>query len=698
MSAVEVEERADQATAKAAKEPLFQKLYEFTEEEKADILTEFVNQYKDSHDFMRTLWPQMKANYQKYRSIAEPLKDQITGAQIKGRANLFIPYPWAIVETEMPRMAGRLPRLHAFPRREANREKVELIQNNLYYTFDRMDYIQKQILWLRQFMIYGWSPMYCYWREETRTVLEREENDIGALVLKKTQKKVWDDFYCDVLDVWDCFMQPGVEEITQGDYFIPRFWMSKKDILARVEAGLYYPEVKQWLEENPTGGGVNNAEGRQFRDELVGIQKQFLKSNYGNHEVTYRLEDDRLTIMIDRAVLAAVGDNPNPLQTKPIVNVNLTQMISEPIGISTIEALAGLPDKLNTDANQSMDNRSITQNKMFKVRRHRNIDISSITAAPGNIIEVDNMDDIDEFKMTDISTAAERDALTTKEEMQFTMGISDFLVGTKSAARFSDTATGVSTIVREANARFSLKLSQFEALSLRKLVEFAHAYCMMFQSKEKQIHIHGPSGWKMFNVRIQDILYECEFSIEPGSSAPLDQLARRDYMINLLPTVTRMPQIVHQRKFMREVLEAGDIRNPEDLLMPEPETLEPFEDIGLIEGENTALRQGQTIELKGDDALHLKGHSAYTKTPEYASADPSIKELFQAHLMAHFERWQQQQQQAQIAGQNQMFGGMNGAATGDPQAAAPNPGAGGVPTVGPVQESGMGGVPGLFGG
>ena len=260
------------------------------------------------------------------------------------------------MESELPRLAGRLPRVRAFPRKRAERVKVEAIQNLLYYTFDRMEFIRLNVLWQRQQAIYGWSPLFYFWRLEERTVLEREIDEQGNSVLRKVNARVWDDFYARVLDVFDCFMQPGVEEIEESDYFMFREWLSEKDLLQRVEGGTLYEEVKEYLEDNESGFKNNEAPGRQERDDLLGITRNVSDSAYGKHELLYVLEDERILCILNRDILARSGDNPHPRQEKAVINLKLMPLVSEPIGISTIESLGGLPDKLNALSNTRLDN------------------------------------------------------------------------------------------------------------------------------------------------------------------------------------------------------------------------------------------------------------------------------------------------------------------------------------------------------
>lgn len=671
-------------------EAIFQNLYKTSPEEREEILKEQVERKKASLNYMSDLQTQMIKMYKQYRSIADPLRDDL-GREIKNRANIFVPYPWAIVESAMPRLAGRLPRVHAFPRKRIEQDKVDAIQDLILYGMDRMGFLRIQQLWIRQFEIYGWSPLVYFWKSEERMCFERMKDEMGNYTMKKSPKTVWDDFGARVIDVFDSFIQPGVEQIEEGDWFMFREWMSKKDIKARVDGGIFYPEVLDFIKENPStsGNSVPN-DSKQDKESFGGLIKDFQKHTFGRYEVIYTLENDRIIVNIDGKILARVGDNPNPRQEKSVINLNLLPLVNEPIGIGTIESLGGLPDKLNALTNAELDSVSISLNKVFIANRNSNTDFDNMTSTAGNIILTDNVNDsIRELEFSDNSQASGRHIITTKEEMQFVSGVSDYIVGVKTAARMSDTATGVSSIIRESNAKFALKLAAFEAYPLRKLIEAIHTYNMMYMSEKKRIHVLGPKGYVTRDIKLDEILTECDFIIEPGSSAPLDQMSRRESLTSLLDRVIQLPQVVDINKFVKEVLEAYDIRNVEDLLIVNSKTLPEAQDIQLAEAENIALAQGQEIEFKGSDQLHIPIHERELQK----TTDPDLKANIMAHLQLHIQQQQAILAQSQQAGQNSMFGqpvshGMFGGPNGQPssnqQPPSPPPspaptGAGGPP-------------------
>lgn len=642
-------------TPDAPQEGVFQNLYELDESEKESILKEQNDRYRASCKYMDALLPSMLKAYKKYRSIAEPLKDDL-GREIDGRANIYVPYPWAIIESAMPRLAGRLPRVHAFPRKRIEQTKIDNIQDLIVYSLDRMQFLRLQQLWIRQFEIYGWSPLVYSWRHEVRECFDRTRDPAtGQLTMQKSEKVVWDDFTARVIDVFDSFIQPGVETIEDGDWFIFREWMSKKDIVARVKGGIFYSEVLAYIEDNPASSGMSMManDSRQDRDSYTGLIKDFEKHSFGRYEVRYTLENDKIIVTINGKVLARVGDNPNPMQEKSIINLNLLPLVNEPIGVSTIEALGGLPEKLNALTNARLDNIALILNKVIVADKFSQTDFDNIVMSPGNVILTDNIETSMKFlEMPDLNQSSQQEVSTTKEELQFVSGISDYLVGTKSSARLADTATGVSSVIREANARFALKLSTFEAYPLRKLIEAIHLYNMMYMPEEKRIHVLGPNGYQILDVKLDDVLVECDFAVEPGSSAPLDQVSRRDGLTGLLDRVIQLPQVVDINKYMREVFEAYELHNPEELLIQASKELPEAEDAKLAQAENIALTQGQEIDLKGNDRLHITIHSrglAEAETPE-------AKEYITAHLQQHLMR----EQQAMMSIQSQhgnIFGG-----------------------------------------
>lgn len=650
--------------------PAFQLLYDLNKEEKDRVLEQFKGRLNASEKYMKKLYPSMIANYKKYCSVADPIVDEF-GKEDTERANLFLPYPHAIVEAEMPRLAGRLPRARAFPKRDAERVKTDAIQDLIYYSLDRMNFIQIQTLWMRQYSIYGWSPLYYYWRRETGSGLARTSQTIPgsespAYPIQRVKRTKYDDFWATVLDVFDCFFQPGVEVIENGDYFFFREWCSAKELRKMVKDGVLYPEVLDYLKENssPTYKLSEGSEGRRERDEIKGLIPSDQDHTYGKYELMWMLEDERIVQALDRELLVRIGDNPNPLQEIPIINCNLTPLINEPIGVGTIESLAGLPDKLNALSNARLDNVAILLNRVFLVNRNdQQTDFKNIRTVPGNIILTGDVEkSIKALEFPDLSRSSEIEVRDTKQDMQFVSSVSDYIQGTKTSSKLVDTATGVTTVVREGNAKFALKLSAFEAGALRKFIEVIHAYNMTYMPEEKRIHVVGPKGVQLRDIKLEDILCECDFVVEPGSCVPLDQASRRDSLMNLFDRLIQVPMLVRLDKFARELIESFDIRNAEDLMIQQEGPKSVVEDMQLAEAENIALSQRMRIALAGNDGLHIGIHQSV----DTSNWDPEALRNLASHVEQHEMKMRIDMQKARLA----LVGGQNGNTPNAPGAGA----------------------------
>jgi hypothetical protein len=639
---------------------------------------------------MEVLYPGMLSRYKRYRSIADPIYDDL-GQEVTDEPNLVIPYAYGIVESELPRLAGKLPKMRVSPRKKVDEHDVKRRQNYLYYAFDRMGFLKTQTLWIRQYSIYGWSPLYYYWRKEVSKILSVQDLPDGGKYLQKTEADRYDDFWCKVIDVFDSFLQPGVTSPEDGDWFIFRELVSKQDIKKLIEAGIFYPEVEKFLD---TPSGTPLGSGRTDRDALIGLSRDDAPHAYGKYELYWGLEDEKIicTLGSDARVCCMVSDNPNPLQEKPVINCNLTENVSEPIGISTVEALAGLPDKLDALSNARLKDISLKLGKVFLANRVAQCDWDNFVMESGNIIFTDDVNNTVkelEFKATDVGS--EREVQTTKEEMQFSVGVSDYIVGVKSGSRLADTATGVSTIVREANARYGLKQAAYEAGALRKLVIACDAYSKVFLTREKDIYVFGPDGMLSSTISPQDIAWDADIIVEPGSVLPLDQAARRDNLLNLADRVLQAPGIVRADRFYAELLESHDFRNVDELIIPQEEQRNDLmSDQKLAMDENVSLSLGQPVPVAGDDQLHIAIH-AYI---DGAGLSPEAVMLIQNHIQAHIvniQRLQQQQMAALMAAQGGPNAQLNQETTGQTELPF-GAGTGGAPG-GPGQNPAMGGVP-----
>ena len=641
------------------------------------------------------MYPGMIANFKKYRSIAEPIVDDL-GREIADEPNIFVPYPYGIVESELPRLAGKLPRIRITKRKDIDSEEVQRRQDYLNYAFDRMKFLKTQTLWLRQYEIYGWSPLYYFWRSEEGPILTPEDDPVTGekRIVKKIIKK-YDDFWCKVIDVFDSFLQPGVTAPEDGDWFIFRELVSKNDIEKLVKAGIFYEGIPEAIESSRGEMEDMDDAGRRERDDIVGTYRDASPHSYGKYELYWVIEDEKVICMLGNSVLCMVSDNPNPLQKKSILNCNLTELVSEPIGIGTVEALAGLPDKLNALSNARLKNLSLMLGKVFLANRNARVDWENFVMSPGNIIYTDDVEGTaKELEFKDNAISSEREVLTSKEEMQFAVGVSDYIVGVKSGARLTDTATGVSTIVREANARYALKQAAYESDPLRELVIACDAYAKLYITEEKDIYVFGPKGFQSSVITPEDLAWQADIIIEPGSVVPLDQTSRRESLTQLLDRVINMPQVVKIGEFMKEVFQAHDFRNADEMIVEPPRALDQISDMHLAYAENISLGMGQAVPLKGNDQLHLAVHQQVPET-----GNMKIDQMMQQHIAEHKQHLQAIQQQMVAQRLAQAGGQQNGPNAGRAAGAVPQQVPGGPQAGGgsqaPGGSSGMAGIPGM---
>jgi hypothetical protein len=304
-------------------------------------------------------------------------------------------------------------------------------------------------------------------------------------------------------------------------------------------------------------------------------------------------------------------------------------------------------------------------------RNDQQTDFKNIQFRAGNVILTGDVDrSIRALEMPKLGFESDVEIRQTKQDMQYVSGYTDFMAGTKGSANLVDTATGVATVVREANAKYALKVSTFEAGPLRKLIEACHAYHMTYMPERKRIHVLGPEGWVIKDITLDDILCECNFIVEPGSSVPLDQLTRRDHLLQLLDRVLRLPMVVRIDKYIKEVLEASDIRNVDDLLVRKSGPATEQQDQALAEAENIALGLGMDIPLVGNDALHLAVHGKL----DPSTIEPRAQEKLLEHIQQHMEHATiASGPQAQGFGQLGPVGGVGGL-PGIPGSPTPAPG------------------------
>ncbi len=157
-------------------------------------------------------------------------------------------------------------------------------------------------------------------------------------------------------------------------------------------------------------------------------------------------------------------------------------------GIGLCQMLADIQEEVTTIHNQRLDNATLSNTKIFKKVKGANL--GPLDVYPGAFLEVDNVEDIEEFDLGTEHSTLLPEELHSVSIGEKRSGVSDYTVGRESAAIGSNaTATSTIALIREGNKRFRMSIKDVrEALN-----KIAHQVIMLYQQ-------FAPEGEVMYEI------------------------------------------------------------------------------------------------------------------------------------------------------------------------------------------------------
>ena len=404
---------------------------------------------------------------------------------------------------------------------------------------------------------------------------------VGMEIIE-TDEVAWDDNEIINIDYYDFWPDPRGNDVDDCRFCFHREWMTsdqideKLAVLEETGSGTVFPI--NWEEIQATASGLE--EGKWERLSAVGISPETQEGNYeddnGNanlYEVLNYWEDERYCIMINRGAVAYDGPNPYWRHSKkPFVATSFEPLPNEFYGMSAMQLIEHLQEEMNTHRNQRIDNVSMIINRMVKVRNGADIDESELISRPHGVIHVNNMDDVQEFAMNDVTGSAYTEEQIAKMDMENTLGVPSVVRGADPGR--AETATEVVTKSTNAGMRFDIKIMLFETMGFKRLAMLMDLNNQQFIDDERLIRLVGEEGadqWQTVNP--WEIIGEFDYrpagaNIDPAANKEM----RRQQLIQLMQlAMSTQSPYVNPFELWKSLINSFDLRNTDKLLFNDEE-------------------------------------------------------------------------------------------------------------------------------
>lgn len=268
----------------------------------------------------------------------------------------------------------------------------------------------------------------------------------------------------------------------------------------------------------------------------------------------------------------------------PLVDVKCVPVPREFFGIGVPEVLEDDQLYLDLLRSQRLDNLDLLINKLFKVRIGSDTDPDMIYSAPGGIIPVTNMDDLDEFQISDVTGSSYKEQEVVVGRANDAIGQYGYGRGEQPARR--ETATGIVKLQEAAQNRDDLYNKLYEFTGIRplgkKVVQIIREY--MTQDQYERIIGEPDAGFYQYT---QEELFQALDVVPQGTSITANKETRAqqvgeatDVLIGVDPMRAQNnnpPFAINLKKVLEEKLGVLDIKSKDDILvdMPPPPPPQP---------------------------------------------------------------------------------------------------------------------------
>jgi len=526
--------------------------------------------------------------YRMYRSYRDRKKYDY-------KANLFVPYSFWVIETEMPRIISTIfassPFVEVVPREQSDVGNADAVEKLLdFQLMTKIGIVPKMVNLVKQSLIYGTSVAKVYWRKETRKRKVKKMVSVQNPIIDSFTSMVtgweagqreetvtgeytyYDDPDIDVIDLYDFYKDPGANSIEEARWCIHRTIVPLdhlKDHEKKVdnfgnESGVYINIDKVEDDFRGTDSAVSKRLQTIGLDDIYKSQDKKTKMV----ELLEYWENERVIVVANRKTVIRDEETPYWHMNKPFIEVVDQPVPQEFYGIGELEPIESLQREMNDLRNQRMDNVNLILNRMMLIRRGAGID--RIISQPGGKIMTNDMNAFQFLQPPDVTASSYNEAGEIGKDIQNVTGVTSYASGINESGQ-TKTAGGINIMQQAASARFNLKIRLIESMFLEPMCRMIIALDQQFIDKGRSIRILGEGkAAEIRQIRPEEIQGEYDFT-PVGSAMQGNREIRLQQMIGLKKVLADDPTI-KQGNFNKRILKySGEpaveelVRTPEEM-------------------------------------------------------------------------------------------------------------------------------------
>lgn len=512
--------------------------------------THILNRFKISENYQKTLFVNFNEYYRIYRGIIDSRKQNYNG-----RANLFVPYVFSVIEDTFPRMISNKPKLQILPREQNDIENAKVLEQLLDYQWYALNMRRVMKDWVKQMLLYGTGVVKTAWEFEPITGIDQPS--------------------VKVVDLLNFFVDSNAFSIQDAQFVVHRTWKDLEELKKNENyqlprdlkgAAMIYSDYE--TQRDAITNKTKENDSTQKKIEILEYWGLYDLDGDGNDE-------ECLITIANKNNIIRAELNPFEHQKKPFIEVKDISIPNEFWGIGEIEPLVSLQYELNDIRNQRMDNVTQILRNQPILSRQAGVEPYEVEQwMNGNILRVNGHPEaaVGFSRPPDVTASSYNEETLVKGDIQNVTGIGGFgatVAGRNVRTLQQDTATGAMLQQEEANFRFRSKLDNLE-WALTELGQQLVQLNQQFWDQEKVIRIIGEQNKIEFKkIRSEDIQGNFDIIVEAGSTMPMNKGIQRAEAIQLVNTLAPFvgSGMINSEFLIKNLLQTYDIKNIQEALL-----------------------------------------------------------------------------------------------------------------------------------
>jgi len=509
------------------------------------------------------------------------------------RSQIVPPLAFAVIETLTPRLINGLfgPRkfIETLPQERGDEERAKLAGELLTFQIHtEMELVPRAIPWTKSAGIYGTAVAeFCWKRKESKAVLRRPREIAGEEAGYAYEERVVVREHPDVefLHIADFWIDPkatGSNAIDEARYVIRREWLRPSELEKRMrEPGYIF--VPAALRSSTEKGSGESGNADDFKTEIGLNAVTWSEESQDEAELSLlhywgefkdkdgRYHDVVITTVNNKYVIRMM-ENPFGKE-KPFGHIAPTPDPHEFYGYSEIEAIEQLFEAYIAGFNQLYDNMNLILNPMYIVRDEALLDPTELLyPRPGGIIRTDRTfaadrsltDIVQPQVVPDVRAGGFQTLDLITRMIDRTTGQFDYTRGNRSETA-NQTATGIMSIIGEANARFEAKIMTCQHQFIKRMARWLLKLNARYLPPGKVIRVMGDKGEEYLEVGV-DVLNPEYDVVAIGAPMLGDKDALRRQVMEYVAYVVNTPAFapyLKPREALSELHDLHELKNPD---------------------------------------------------------------------------------------------------------------------------------------